>query len=149
MTWKPHVTVAAIIEEKNHYLLVEERVDDEIVINQPAGHLEENEDLLNAVIRETREETAHRFKPEHVVGVYLWQHPQNKETFLRISFSGVSTGHCPDEELDEGILRAVWLTREELLNSGKKLRSPMVLQGIDDHIAGKRYPLELIQNLEF
>lgn len=148
MVWKPHVTVAAVIEQENRFLLVEERVSGEIVINQPAGHLDENEDLLSAVIRETREETAYSFQPEYLTGVYLWQQPRNGETFLRIGFGGNVTGHDAAAALDEGIIQAVWLSREALLESGLKLRSPMVLRCIDDYLAGNRFPLELIEHIE-
>lgn len=142
--WKPHVTVAAIIERDGRFLMIEETVRGKRVINQPAGHLEPNEALSDAVIRETLEESAWHFTPTQITGVYLWTAPSNK-TFLRVCY----TGHCSHQEaerqLDDGILRVMWLTREEIMRS--HVRSPMVLQGIDDYLAGQRYPLALFRQL--
>ena len=146
MVWKPHVTVAAVIEDQNRFLFVEETINGEIVINQPAGHLDENESLINAVIRETREETAYEFVPEFISGIYQWQHPANGETFLRIAFTGQTLQHHINEQLDEGIIRAIWLTPKELDN--KNCRSPMVKLCIEDYIAGKRYPLDILHDLD-
>ena len=144
MTWKPHSTVAAIIERDNKFLMVEELVHGELVINQPAGHLDPDESLVVAAIRETQEETAWKFTPEAVTGIYLWKHPDNNETFLRVAFCGSCDKHNPSQPLDEGIVRAVWKSREELANEKTKLRSPMVLGCIDDYLSGKRYPLEML-----
>jgi 8-oxo-dGTP pyrophosphatase MutT (NUDIX family) len=147
MIWKPHATVAAIIERDNKFLMVEEDIHGAVVINQPAGHLDPDESLLDAVIRETREETAWRFKPESVTGIYLWQHPDNGETFLRVAFCGQCDDHDETQTLDDGILQAVWKSRDELIAQQSRLRSPMVLHCIDDYLAGKRYPLELLSTL--
>ena len=103
---------------------------------------------VSAVIRETREETAYDFQPDFISGIYLWQQPENDETFLLIAFSGSTSGHDAQAALDTGIIRAIWLSREELQTSGKKLRSPMVMRCIDDYFAGKRYPLDIIEHLE-
>lgn len=147
MIWKPHATVAAIIERDQKFLLVEEQIEGAVVINQPAGHLDPDENLLQAVIRETREETAWRFNPESVTGIYLWQHPGNGETFLRVAFCGSCDDHDPAQTLDDGILAAVWRTREQLAAQQTQLRSPMVLDCIDDYLAGRRYPLDLLVDL--
>jgi 8-oxo-dGTP pyrophosphatase MutT (NUDIX family) len=147
MIWKPHATVAAVIERDGLFLMVEESSDGEIVYNQPAGHLDPNESLIQAAIRETREETAWRFQPEAIVGIYRWLHEPTDRTYLRVCFSGDCDDHHADQALDDGILRAVWLSREELLAQPDKLRSPMVMRCIDDYLAGKRYPLELLQDL--
>ncbi|HHJ35722.1 MAG TPA: NUDIX hydrolase [Gammaproteobacteria bacterium] len=144
MVWKPHATVAAIVERDNQFLLVEEIVNDESVINQPAGHLDPDESLIDAVIRETREETAWRFTPEAITGIYLWKHPHNGESFLRVAFCGSCDDHDTAQPLDDGIQAAVWKTRVELLQQQEKLRSPMVINCIDDYLAGKRFPLDLL-----
>lgn len=144
MTWKPHATVAAIIERDNRFLMVEELIDGERVFNQPAGHLEPGENIVEATIRETAEETAWHFIPEAVTGIYLWTHPGNGKTFLRIALCGDCKDHDPEQKLDDGILQAVWKTREELTLPGCKLRSPMVLTCIDDYIAGRRLPLDTL-----
>jgi len=147
MIWKPHATVAAIIERNNKFLMVEELIDGERVINQPAGHLDPDESLIDAAIRETREESAWQFVPEAVTGIYLWQHPDNGKTFLRVAICGACKNHDAGQELDEGILRTIWKSRDELVAGTYKLRSPMVLNCIDDYIAGKRYPLDILINV--
>lgn len=148
MIWKPHATVAAIVEKNGKFLMVEEDIGGEIVYNQPAGHLEANENLIDAVIRETQEETAWLFTPEALLGIYLWPQPKTDRTFLRFAFCGSCSNHQSDQALDDGILRALWLTKEELQNS-KKLRSPMVIQNIDDYLAGRRYPLDIISTVDY
>lgn len=125
--------------------MVEEEADGQTVINQPAGHLEAGESLLDAAIRETLEETAWRFAPSALTGVYRWQHPDKDITFLRFCFTGEVSDHDPARTLDDGILRALWLSREELAT--RNLRSPMVLRCVDDYLAGKRYPLDVCQDL--
>jgi len=121
--------------------------DGNLVLNQPAGHLEEAESLADAVIRETREETAWGFLPEYLVGVYRWQVPPAGNTYLRFCFYGSCHDHQPDLPLDEGIQRAIWLSRDELTANRSRLRSPLVLRCIDDYLAGCRYPLELLNDL--
>ena len=146
MIWNPHVTVAAIIERQGRFLMVEEVVAGETVINQPAGHLESGEDLIGAVTRETLEETAWHFIPDSIIGIFQWTSPRDGETFLRICFNGSCHQHDPGRMLDQGIIRAVWLSRDELLD--QHLRSPLVLLAIDEYLAGKRYPLELLSLVE-
>ena len=144
MIWKPHATVAAIIERDNKFLMVEELIHGERQFNQPAGHLDPDESLINAVIRETQEEAAWQFIPEAVTGIYLWKHPGNGETFLRVAVCGNCENHDPQQALDKGIIRAVWKSRDELAQPSCKLRSPMVINCIDDYLAGKRYPLDML-----
>jgi len=141
--WLPRLTVATIIERDGRFLLVEEYADgEELVYNQPAGHLDEHETLAAAAIRETLEETAWEVQVSAIVGVYYWTHPQG-HTFVRTCFAGTALYYHPNQPLDDGIERTVWLTRDEVAALGPQLRSPMVLRCIDDYLAGKRYPLEL------
>ena len=147
MIWKPHVTVAALIENEGRFLLVQEQISGRSVYNQPAGHLEDGESLVDAVIRETREETAWEFEPESLVGIYQWRHPAKGKTFIRTTFSGKVLRHDPGRKLDAGIERTLWLTPEEIRNQQDRLRSPMVLRSIEDYIAGFRYPLTLLCDL--
>lgn len=145
---RPRVTVASVVERDGRFLVVEEHPDSGggLVINQPAGHVEHGETLLEAVARETFEETAWRFTPEFLVGIYLWAHPNKQISYLRVCFGGTAYGHEPDSPLDEGIERAVWLTRDELQAQSERLRSPLVLGVIDDYLAGERYPLGVLKS---
>ena len=149
--WAPHVTVAAIIHKEGKFLLVEENALDKdsnttkLVINQPAGHLENNETLVDAVIRETLEETRWEFSPSHISGIYRWMH-DNGETYLRICFVGNIIKEHKDLKLDTGIERAIWLTESEV-REHSNLRSPLVIKSIDDFLAGNSYPLSLIQDI--
>ena len=147
MVWKPDVTVAAIAERDGQFLVVEERASGRVVINQPAGHMEDGETFLEAVVRETLEETAWVFAPQAVVGVYVWRPAHVNRTFLRVAFSGELAGHDAARPLDHGILRTRWLSRAELAEPRARLRSPLVLQCVDDYLAGARYPLSLISHL--
>lgn len=124
MIWKPHVTVAAIAEHDGRFLLVEERVHDTLVINNPAGHLEESESFIDAVRRETLEETGWEFEPDAVTGIYLLKNLSLDATFLRIAFCGHCTRHHPDRPLDRGIIGPRWLARAELDSASLCLRSP-------------------------
>jgi phosphatase NudJ len=143
MNDRPRITVAAVIEQEGRFLLVEERSGEEIVYNQPAGHLEIGESLIDAVVRETQEETAWRFQPSAFLGVYHWFSPKNQATYLRFCFTGECLAHDPDQALDNGIIRTWWLTRDEVIAHTAQLRSPLVLRCIDDYLVGKRYPLAL------
>lgn len=145
--WAPHVTVAAIIHLDGKFLLVEEKdkTSNKRVINQPAGHLENNESLFEAVIRETLEETRWQFSPEYISGLYQWKH-DNGETYLRVCFVGKVIQEHPELELDAGIERTIWLTKEEVFEH-KHLRSPLVTQSIKDYLHGKKYPISLIQDI--
>jgi ADP-ribose pyrophosphatase YjhB (NUDIX family) len=146
MVWKPHVTVAAVIEQDNRFLLVEEETPRGLQFNQPAGHFEKNEDLIAAVKREVKEETAWHFEPEHLISIQLWRRNPEFPTFLRICFSGRCHGHDPDHPLDDGIVATHWLTRDEIAANQHRLRSPLVLISVDEYLSGHRYPLSLIQS---
>ena len=147
MQWKPNTTVAAIAENDGRFLLVEESINDKLVFNQPAGHLEHGETIIDAVKREVLEETAWEFEPEYLVGVYLYPNPNNPEvTYLRFSFYGHCTNEHKGQELDDGIVRAAWLSRDEIEKERQRMRSPLVEQCIDDYLNGNRYPLDIIHH---
>jgi ADP-ribose pyrophosphatase YjhB (NUDIX family) len=146
--WKPNVTVAAVIEQDGKFLLVEEHTSQGLKFNQPAGHLEANESLLHAVTREAREESAYDFEPEHLIGVYRWHATSSDTTYLRFAYSGRILAHHAEQPLDDGIVRTVWMTPEEIRASVAKHRSPLILQCVEDYLAGKRYPLELITHYD-
>ena len=145
--WKPNTTVAAIIEQDNKFLLVEEKTDRGNRFNQPAGHLEDGETLIQAVIRETKEESAYEFTPIFLLGVYQWKHSHNDTTYMRFAFIGNVSVHYPMQALDDGIIRAVWMTIDEIREKQNLMRSPQVLTCIEDYLAGKRYPLEVVTHL--
>lgn len=146
MIWKPHATVAAVLEQDGRYLLVEERVRGELRLNQPAGHLEEGESLLEAVVRETIEEAGLIFRPTHLVGVYQWRAPSSGATHLRMAFTGVIERVIENAVLDSGIIGPVWLTPDEARSRLAQHRSPPVMDCIEDHRAGRRFPLDLIRH---
>ena len=147
MAIKPDVTVAAIVVRDDRFLLVEERVARRVVLNQPAGHLEAGETLAQAVAREALEETAWCFTPQALTGIYLWTNPVNRRSFLRVAFSGDVSDFSAERKLDRGILRTLWLTREELAQNEPRHRSPLVLRCIDDFLAGRRFPLDRVTGL--
>lgn len=145
--WKPSVTVAAIVERDGRFLLVEEQTREGLRLNNPAGHLDPAESLLEAVAREVLEETACRFTPHALVGVYLSRfRRQDGEdvTYLRFAFSGSVSAPEPGRALDDGIVRTLWLTPDEVKASTALHRSPLVLQCMQDHLAGRRFPLQLL-----
>jgi 8-oxo-dGTP pyrophosphatase MutT (NUDIX family) len=145
--WKPSVTVAAIIERDGRFLLVEEETSEGLRLNQPAGHLDPFESLEQAVIRETLEETAHDFTPTALVGMYMsrYQSARTGEdvTYLRFTFCG-EVGACHERALDHGIVRTLWLTRDEIAACRERHRSPLILQCVDEYLAGRRAPLALL-----
>lgn len=145
---RPELTVAAVIERDSRFMFVEERIHGRLQINQPAGHVEPGETLLQAVCRETLEETAWTFLPGSMVGVYLWSRGPGQRTFLRVAFAGSCDQHDPQRRLDTGIERVLWLSRDELLVRTHQLRSPMVLRAVDDYLAGIRLPADLIREIE-
>lgn len=147
MTWKPHVTVAAVIEQHQKFLLVEENVEGRLVLNQPAGHLENDESIVDAVIRETEEETAAIFEPTHITGLYRWKMPDIDRTYIRYSFTGKIVRFIENQPLDTDIIRTVWLSYDEIMQNQSALRSPMVLQCINDYREGQRFPLSLIKDI--
>jgi len=143
--WLPHVSVAAIIERDHKFLLVEERKEGKLMLNQPAGHWENNETLMEAVVRETLEETTWHFRPTYLVGIYQWQHPKNQElTYLRFAFAGNLLTQDPTRSLDEGIENTVWYSKKEILDSVDRHRSPQLIKCVEDYLNGKQYPLECI-----
>ena len=148
--WKPNVTVAAVIERDGRFLLVEEHTDDGLRLNTPAGHLEAGESPVEGCAREALEETAHRFVPTALVGVYMARfqreqpHPEPDVTYLRFAFAGTLGAFEPDRALDDGIVRTLWMTLEEIRASTARHRSPLLLQCIEDFAAGQRHPLSLI-----
>ena len=144
--WKPNVTVAAIAERDGHFLMVEEQTDEGLRFNQPAGHLEAGESLLEAAARAALEETGHHFVPDSLVGIYQWPRPQGDITYLRFAFGGVVASLDADRVLDEGIVRALWLSRDELRDCADRHRSPLVMQCVEDWCAGKRHDLSLIRH---
>ena len=145
--FKPSVTVAAIIERDGRFLLIEEETSEGVKLNQPAGHLDPNESLEQAVVREAMEETAHEFIPTGLVGMYMSRyHSKSRNadiTYLRFTFCGAA-GRQYDQPLDDGILRTLWMTRDEIAASSERHRSPIVLQCVDDYLAGRRTELGLI-----
>ena len=143
-----HVTVAAIIERDGRFLVVEEIDNAKPVLNQPAGHVEADENLIEAVIRETLGEAACHFQPEWLTGIYRWQHPVTKAIYLRHCFCGTVIKHDPSRQLDKPIIRTHWLSLEELQQQPDKLRSPLVLACIEDFLAGQRFPLTLYRELD-
>jgi 8-oxo-dGTP pyrophosphatase MutT (NUDIX family) len=144
--WRPDVTVATIVPRDGRFLIVEESVRGELVLNQPAGHLEPDESLIEAARRETLEETGWTVELEHLVGVYQWT-AASGEHFLRFAFAARALEHDPRQPLDTGIVRALWLNRSEIAAGATRPRSPMVLHCIDDWLAGNRLPLSAIRGL--
>jgi ADP-ribose pyrophosphatase YjhB (NUDIX family) len=146
MIWKPNVTVAAVVESGGRFLLVEEDTERGRLYNQPAGHLDEGESLIDAVARETLEETAHRFEPTELLGVYQYRSAADQVTYIRFAFTGVVTGHDAARALDTGIVRAVWLAPEEIRAEAARHRSPLVMRCVDDYLSGKRHPLSVLRH---
>ena len=146
--WKPSVTVAAVIERGGRYLLVEEHTPEGLRLNNPAGHLDPGESPADGCAREALEETTHRFVPTALVGVYLsrFQRPATSEdiTYLRFAFCGELGDVVPGRTLDDGIVRTLWLTPDEVRASVARHRSPLVLRCMEDHLAGRRFPLDMV-----
>lgn len=151
--WKPSVTVAAVVERDGRYLLVEERTPEGLRLNNPAGHLDPGETPEQGVARECLEETACAFVPQALVGVYLarFERPATADraaediTYLRFAFCGTAGAPDPGRVLDSPIERTVWMTLDEVRASAPRHRSPLVLRCIDDHAAGVRHPLAVVQ----
>ena len=143
--WRPNVTVAAVVERDGRYLLVEERAaDGSLKLNNPAGHLDRGETLLQAVVREVLEETACVFTPTHLQGIHLAPSATDDVTYLRFAFAGSVSEPLPGRALDDGIVRTLWLTPGEIAAERGRHRSALLMRCIDDHLAGRRYPLELL-----
>jgi 8-oxo-dGTP pyrophosphatase MutT (NUDIX family) len=146
--WKPNVVVASIVENDGRFLVVEERSDDgRLVINQPAGHLDPGETLIEAAAREALEETAWHTEPVALVGIYTIRKPNTDILYMRYCYHSRALRHEPSRPLDHPVERACWYTRDELLARRDMHRSPLVLRCIDDYLAGRRFPLDLVQHL--
>ncbi|MCW6026665.1 NUDIX hydrolase [Stenotrophomonas sp. SRS1] len=142
--WAPHVTVATVVVRDGRLLLVEEAIDGRQVLNQPAGHLEPNETLAAAAVRETLEETGWTVRLSAFIGTYQWTAPDGTP-FLRFAYAAEPQSHDPDRPLDDGILRALWLTPAELRADPTRLRSPLVWEVVADYLAGQRHPLSIVR----
>ena len=150
--WQPDVTVATVVMDRGRVLCIEERIEGRLVINQPAGHLEPNESLVHAAVRETLEESGWTVELTGFIGSYLWKAPPRAgepdgRHFLRFAFAARPLSHDPARELDEGIVRALWLTPAELQAEAARHRSPLVWQVVADHLAGSRQPLSLLRSV--
>lgn len=143
MTWKPNATVAVVCERDGHFLVIEELSDGKIVINQPAGHIEENETIIDAAMRETLEETGWQVSITDFIGLFTYTSANNNTTYYRFCFAAIAD-KLVSQDLDEGIIQPLWLTRKEIAEQQERLRSPLVLRCIDAHLSGRRYPLSLI-----
>ncbi|MDL9998928.1 NUDIX hydrolase [Variovorax sp. J22P240] len=143
--WKPNVTVAAVIEQDGRFLLVEEETPEGLLLNTPAGHLDPGESPAEGCARETLEETAHRFTPTALIGIYMARTRREEDiTYLRFAFTGTLGAQEPGRLLDHGIVRTLWMTADEIRASTARHRSPLLLQCVEDYLAGKRHPLDLI-----
>lgn len=148
--FEPRVTVAAVVERDGRFLMIEETVRDRLCLNQPAGHWDAGETLTEAAARETLEESGYPFTPEGLVGVYTWDTPDGERTFVRFCFHGTVPDTPAHEDLDDGIVRALWLTRDEIAEQAAlpgRVRSPMVLAAVDAWLAGVRLPLAAVQHI--
>ena len=146
MTWHPHITVATIVEADGRFLMVEESKGGRLVLNQPAGHLEPNETLRQAALRETLEETGWTVELSGVVGIYLYTAPSNGVTYQRVCFAATPLTHDPQRTLDEGITGALWMTRDELVAQPERWRSELILRCIDDYLAGQPFDLAVARD---
>lgn len=146
-SWQPHIVVAAVVEREGRYLMVEELIDGELRINQPAGHWEADETLVQGVVRETLEESAWQVQPTGFLGTYVWQPDTLPYAFVRFAFVAQALTHEPERQLDAGILRARWMSLDELLGCRELHRGPAVLQSVEDHRAGRILPLDVVRHL--
>jgi 8-oxo-dGTP pyrophosphatase MutT (NUDIX family) len=146
--WQPDVTVATVVVRDGRLLCVEERADGRgLVLNQPAGHLEPDESLQDAALRETREETGWDVRLTAFIGGYQWTAPETGRHYLRFAFAAEPVRHDPGRVLDDGIVQALWLTPSELLGARDRHRSPLVWQAVADCLAGCRQPLSLLRQV--
>lgn len=143
--WCPHVTVATVVPRDGRFLLIEETARGELVLNQPAGHLDPNETLQDAAVRETLEESGWDVALSGLLGVQQWTSAWSGEQFIRFTFAALPLHHHADRPLDTGIVRALWMSRDEIAAAGDRLRSPMVLASVDDFLGGARLPLDAIR----
>lgn len=150
--WQPDVTVATVVADGGRLLCVEEHSGGRLVLNQPAGHLEPDEELVEAAIRETLEESGWTVEPTAFIGAYQWTSPSLPDGrpgrhYLRFAFAARPVRHDPGRALDEGIVRALWLTPAELQAAAARHRSPLVWQCVADHLAGSSHPLKLLRSV--
>ena len=148
MIWRPELAAAAIVQRDHRFLIVEEHIRGASVFNQPAGHVNDGESIIDAVVRETLEETAWHFVPRALLGIYLWRNPANGHSILRMAIIGDVTTHDPSRKLDAPVVAAHWMERETLLAQSGKLRSPLVMRCIDDYLAGQRHDLAALNYLD-
>ncbi|EPJ87438.1 MULTISPECIES: NUDIX hydrolase [Pseudomonas] len=146
MQWQAHVTVATIVEDQGRFLIVEELKAGKAVLNQPAGHLDPNETLQNAAVRETLEETGWDVELTSVIGIYLYTAPSNGVTYQRICFAAKPLRHHPDYQLDDGIIGPLWLTRDQLQAEQDRWRSELVMRCVDDYLSGEHFSLSLLRD---
>lgn len=146
MNWQAHVTVATIVEDQGKFLFVEELKGGKAVLNQPAGHLDPNESLQRAAVRETLEETGWDVELTSVIGIYLYTAPSNGVTYQRICFAAKPLRHNPEYQLDDGIIGPLWLTRDELVAQQERWRSELVLRCVDDYLNGEHFSLDLLRD---
>ena len=144
MRWTPHSTVAVVVEKDGRFLLIEEKSSSQIVLNQPAGHIEQGETFVEAAVREAREESAWEVKPKSLIGFYVHTSPNNGATYHRMCFHAEAVHHYPEQPLDDGIIKTLWLTLEEIEQQASRLRTPVVLQCIYDYLAGRTLPIDFI-----
>ena len=146
MQWQAHVTVATIVEDQGRFLIVEELKAGKAVLNQPAGHLDPDETLQNAAVRETLEETGWDVELTSVIGIYLYTAPSNGVTYQRICFAAKPLRHHPEYQLDDGIIGPLWLTRDQLQSEQERWRSELVMRCIDDYLSGEHFSLSLLRD---
>lgn len=150
--WQPDVTVATVVVDGGRLLCVEERAHGRLVLNQPAGHLEPDESLEVAALRETLEETGWSVRLTAFIGAYQWKAPEagsggDGRHFLRFAFAASAVAHDADRPLDDGIVRALWMTPAELHEASDRHRSPLVWLAVADYLAGQRHPLSLLRQV--
>ena len=146
MQWQAHVTVATIVEDQGRFLIVEELKAGKAVLNQPAGHLDPDETLQNAAVRETLEETGWDVELTSVIGIYLYTAPSNGVTYQRICFAAKPLRHHPEYQLDDGIIGPLWLTRDQLQAEQERWRSELVMRCLDDYLSGEHFSLSLLRD---
>lgn len=144
MIWTPHATVATIVEQDGRFLFVDEMADGRRVLNQPAGHVDEHESILDAALRETIEETGWEVEITGLVGIYTYTAPHNQVTYYRFCYAARPLREIPDAQLDHDIIGPVWLSLEELNARRDQWRSPLVIKCVQDYLAGRLFPLDLV-----
>ncbi len=147
MLWHPHTTVATLVEKDGTFLMVEEDDDGRTVFNQPAGHLDEDESLFDAAVRETLEETAWHVTLTNFLGTYVYKGANNGVTYVRHCFIANADQYDPQRSLDDGIIAAHWLSADEIFADSFPARSPLVTKTLEDYLSGRRLPLDTLYHL--